>query len=798
VISAAESLPTPALEDVGGGYVPSGRVAESSTAEGSTATTQMWLSYVQEIGPGQGVQPVYAGPPSPSLSETYALAHPGEVPPNTIQSSAKTPLLSSQAMALVSQPPSSTASPLPSSTLVAPSANPLPSTIPPPTQISIQTPTPRTPPPPPTLVVVNPTPNPTPHPTPPATPAPVLLGAGERRAHGQYLALPGRAGTPSSGGGSVQRNSGATALGEDRMSAGEVRASAGAEARTKVDVRQDGLGADVQFEDQDAGFEPHDKDKPYQHHRKDNSTSSTSSPASSSVSVFTGTTGVTSASPSDVDLDEAMEHHISKVVHQEAHVISSEVTSTTDDYLSPSPSPSPAAEASIPKSHTHSPKSTSTNAHSHSPKPSQPQSRSPTTTTTTARSRALHPAPATAAIARRASSGGTSQTRSRPPLSASGAPTSAKSKSRSRSRDAGGAGGLALGMTKKVGGGAGGGRVKLGGLPRGKLGGNGLGKGLSRKGSRVDVDVGEREGEQGEEREALNVRAEREYLAKMREREVQQPENHHQREREGKKSALFDIGSHSDNGSKSTGSGSDVSALVGGVHDVKVQGAYEGTREGAAARTHEVAARKGKDKEREVGIREEEETHVHRDKANQKEKEYYKAKQKEREAATAAAVAANLALAAQQLAQLGAPLLPQQLAAPLLPQQQRRTIVLATSESDYETDSDDDEDGSWSSEEMSGDEVCGFFFWFLFIEVADLVTERTSSRGEACSTSPPSSSCPSSATHRPPSPPPHPPNPKNSIQQRHYHTHQQTPVTCANPPRPSPSKHAGYHGKSRS
>jgi len=125
---------------------------------------------------------------------------------------------------------------------------------------------------------------------------------------------------------------------------------------------------------------------------------------------------------------------------------------------------------------------------------------------------------------------------------------------------------------------------------------------------------------------------------------------------------------------------------------------------------------------------------------------------------TTTAVAANLALAAQQLGRLrfGAPLLPQQLAAPLLPQQQRRTIVLARSESDYETDSDDDEDGSWSSEEMSGDEVCGFFFWFLFIEVADLIKERTSSRGEAHSTSP-SSPCPSSsAAHRPP----HRPNPK--------------------------------------
>ena len=466
---------------------------------------------------------------------------------------------------------------------------------------------------------------------PPATPAPVLLGGGggEMRAHGQYLALPGRAGTLS-GGGSV-RNS-VTAPGEGQM-------SAGVGARTKVEeddvearIRKGDLGVEAQFEvegrDSDAGFEPHDKDtadlgnKPYQHHQKYNLISSTSSRASSSMSVLTGTTGVTSVSASDVDVDEAMEHHNSKVVNQEQHVILSGFTSTRDDYSSPSPSPSPTAEASFPKSHTQMPKSTSTNAHAHSPKPLEPQShsRSPTTTTTLtttkARSHALHPAPAST-ITRRASSGGTSRSRSRPSLAVSGAPTSAKSKSRSRSRDAGGGGALAWGMTKKVRGGAGGGRVKLGGVSKGKLGGNWsgvLGKGLSRKGIHVDVGEGEggqrngeTRGKQGEEREALNVRAEREYLAKrMGEREdrekelIQQQENHNQREgereREGKKSTLFDIGSHSDNGSRS----------------------------------------------------------------------------------------------------------------------KQRTTVLETRESDYETDSDDEEDGSWASEEMRGDEVCGFSFGFFF------------------------------------------------------------------------------------
>jgi len=85
-----------------------------------------------------------------------------------------------------------------------------------------------------------------PHPTLPATPTPVLSGVG----------------------GSVRNSSGGpvTTSGEGRMSAGEVRASAGVEARTKMDVHKDDIveariGADAQFEDQDAdaGFEPHEK-----------------------------------------------------------------------------------------------------------------------------------------------------------------------------------------------------------------------------------------------------------------------------------------------------------------------------------------------------------------------------------------------------------------------------------------------------------------------------------------------------------------------------------------------------------
>jgi hypothetical protein len=60
-----------------------------------------------------------------------------------------------------------------------------------------------------------------------------------------------------------------------------------------------------------------------------------------------------------------------------------------------------------------------------------------------------------------------------------------------------------------------------------------------------------------------------------------------------------------------------------------------------------------------------------------------------------------------------------------VPGEGRMSVGLATSES---TDSHDDEDGSWSSEEMSGDEVCSFFFWILFIEVACYRTYNKPSR----------------------------------------------------------------------
>ena len=55
------------------------------------------------------------------------------------------------------------------------------------------------------------------------------------------------------------------------------------------------------------------------------------------------------------------------------------------------------------------------------------------------------------------------------------------------------------------------------------------------------------------------------------------------------------------------------------------------------------------------------------------------------------------------------------LADPLLPGQHKRTIVLTTSESEYEHS---DDDGSWSSEEMgSEDEEVGFLFCFILLYI---------------------------------------------------------------------------------
>ena len=58
------------MGDTEGGYMRSGRVAESSTTGGSVSS------------PGHGVQTMYAGSSSPSLSVVYASVHPEEVPAN--------------------------------------------------------------------------------------------------------------------------------------------------------------------------------------------------------------------------------------------------------------------------------------------------------------------------------------------------------------------------------------------------------------------------------------------------------------------------------------------------------------------------------------------------------------------------------------------------------------------------------------------------------------------------------------------------------------------------------------------
>ena len=62
VISATGPLPMPAVENTGGHYMRSGRVAESSTTGGSVSS------------PGHGVQPMYAG--SPSLRHYQLCMHP--------------------------------------------------------------------------------------------------------------------------------------------------------------------------------------------------------------------------------------------------------------------------------------------------------------------------------------------------------------------------------------------------------------------------------------------------------------------------------------------------------------------------------------------------------------------------------------------------------------------------------------------------------------------------------------------------------------------------------------------------
>ncbi|KAF8910434.1 hypothetical protein CPB84DRAFT_1218021 [Gymnopilus junonius] len=112
------------------------------------------------------LQSRYTGPPSPSFSDSYALAHPGEVEDKEIgllPSLRSTINVSITSLHQAHSEPQhlSSATQTPPSALLIPVMN-APSS----SSTSTQ-------PEPPKLVVVNPTPNPTPHPTPPATP---LLG----------------------------------------------------------------------------------------------------------------------------------------------------------------------------------------------------------------------------------------------------------------------------------------------------------------------------------------------------------------------------------------------------------------------------------------------------------------------------------------------------------------------------------------------------------------------------------------------------------------------------------------------
>ena len=110
----------------------------------------------------------YVGPPSPSLSESYARAHPAEV---VVQEVGLPPLLDSLAQ--------------PSSDSQRPAYQPSSAQPHPPQETASLHPQP------PTLVVVNPTPNPTPHPTPPATPllSGIVSTTGPLRS--QWLTPPG-------------------------------------------------------------------------------------------------------------------------------------------------------------------------------------------------------------------------------------------------------------------------------------------------------------------------------------------------------------------------------------------------------------------------------------------------------------------------------------------------------------------------------------------------------------------------------------------------------------------------------
>ncbi|PPQ66720.1 hypothetical protein CVT24_008821 [Panaeolus cyanescens] len=188
-IIGASCLPTPEMEV---------DEAEANITVQEAESSQ-FASYDGSASSKEDERRPYTGPPSPSLSDSYATAHPGEVevqergllpslstvPSSQQQSSSSMVTLSQESSPINIEPttslisatsttiptlatPTTTISTtlftIPQSTVLPPSTPPMTS----PSNLSA-------PPQPPRLVVVNPTPNPTPHPTPPATP--LIAGA---------------------------------------------------------------------------------------------------------------------------------------------------------------------------------------------------------------------------------------------------------------------------------------------------------------------------------------------------------------------------------------------------------------------------------------------------------------------------------------------------------------------------------------------------------------------------------------------------------------------------------------------
>lgn len=296
-----------------------------------------------------------------------------------------------------------------------------------------------------------------------------------------------------------------------------------------------------------------------------------------------------------------------------------------------------------------------------------------------------------AGLIRRASSGGGS--------------ASGSSKSRSRSRDTG----TGLIMTRAVAKTVGGAKSK-----RPILGAR-VGRGravisLARKPSQGDAE--DRDNDITRQKRVREETMQKELERRDLEREF---ELERDREREVKRLAKFNFGSNSEGsamGSKSAGSGSEASGMVTGptdqdqtqpelVHAVMrgVPGdqnvAWKGKEKERDYQVQQMLKYDDQEKERtqekeiERGRQEREKVQMETEGRARAKETSVRTLKKSDEAAVAAATAAKVQ---------------RSLADPLLPLNQRR-VVLATSESDYETDSEFDEDGSWSSEALSTEYV---------------------------------------------------------------------------------------------